>query len=231
MLRNYLKIALRNLLKFKVFSIINIIGLSTGIACAIGILLYVLHETSYDNYHPNSDRIYRIAFHKHTEARDTKYAGCPGIMALTLRDNFPQVEKVARISSARSYAVQYQNNIFFEDLLSYADNDIFSIFDIPFIQGNPKNALTRPNTAVITRTLAKKYFGNVNPMGKQILVESITFEITGIIESPPENTHWKYGIIMDWQSLLDEMPDFPHDSWDGGIFPTYVRINKKELCI
>ncbi|MFZ5980782.1 MAG: ABC transporter permease [Candidatus Zixiibacteriota bacterium] len=222
MLGNYIKIALRNLRLYKGYAAVNILGLAVGLACCIFILLYVRFETSYDNYHEDAERIFRVNLHKQTESRDTRFAGCGDITAGVLRENFSELENVARLSRSRPYTVVYKDKVYFEELLNSADGEIFDIFLMPFVEGDPRTALERPYTAVLTTDMVEKYFGREKPIGKIINVDNRDYEITGIIENPPPNTHWKYGILMSWKSVEDyhEL----NNIWDGAFACTYIKL-------
>lgn len=227
MFKNYLTIALRNIVRHKGYSLLNILGLATGIACAIFILLYVQHELSYDRYHPGAERIYRVNMHKHTEARDTYRAGCSTLLVPILRGSFPEVEAAARFATKRPYAVSYGEKVFFQDGLCMADEEILSILAIPFLQGNPQTALMRPFTVILTESTAQKYFGDVNPIGKTIKIGSFDrtdeFEVTGVVADQPSNSHLEFSLIQSYATQEVEPPAFP-PAWDGGIFPTFVKL-------
>lgn len=228
MLNNYLKIAIRNLLKHKGYSFINIAGLAVGLACGFYILYYIQFELSYDRYQKDYERIYRICQHKVTESRDERFAGCSDMVAPTIKQNFIEAEKVTRVALSRAYTVRYQERVFFEDKINAADPDVFDIFNINFIEGDPLTALNRPGTAVLTKEMAVKYFGDENPYGKTInIIQPFTttgignYEITGVIENPPDNTHWHYGIISSFITIENE--EWMH-RWDGSSIPTYVKL-------
>ncbi|MFC1492702.1 ABC transporter permease [candidate division KSB1 bacterium] len=228
MFENYLKIAFRNMKRQKVYSIINIAGLSIGIACFLAIFLYVRFETSYDNYHPDADRIYRLT----TKRSDliipegqNKYPGTSCLAAPFIKENFGQVENAAILwpRGYRSELLQYKDKKFFESYSMYADQELFKIFNIPVIKGDSRNLLTRPKTAVITKTIAQKYFGNEEPIGATIKMNSVDFEITGVIKDAPGNSHLAYDVIV---YLDTENGPERRRSWNTLSYMTYLKVNQ-----
>ena len=224
MLRNYLKVSFRNFKKNKGMFLINLIGLSLGVASCMIISLYVLHELSYDDYHQDAGRIYRIAYTLKTETRESNYAGCSDRAAPVLKSDFPQVENAARITRERSAPVQYEDKLFFENFVYYADPDIFRIFTIPVLRGEPQLKLAQPRTAVLSEDLAEKYFGSQNPVGRVIRVRSNEYEVAGVVKNPPSNTHWKYGIILSWESYKETAERYGH--WQGVAAKTYLKLRE-----
>jgi putative ABC transport system permease protein len=237
MFRNYLKVALRNIKKHKGYSLINISGLSVGMACCLVIFLYIASELTYDQYHEDADRIYRVAMYWKVPSGEFQSAGVSAGVAPGLNDRFTQVECAARIMPIHDMLVKNGNIRFYEDRMVYADQELFNIFKIPFINGNPAKALERPWTVVITRRIAEKYFGIENPLGKTIeikegaarMVRSMSkpdsdnteYEITGVVENPPSNTHFKYDFIVSQKQLKQNVL---RDSWHGGGVYTYVKL-------
>jgi len=222
MFNNYLKIALRTIKKHKGYSFINIAGLGIGIACCILIFLYVLEETSYDNYHEDIDRIFRIATVFKTETWEGTIAAVgPAFSPLLIKD-FPQVEHAARLYWRTNPLVKKDNIMFYEKQFFYADNSMFSIFTIPFVFGDSGTALLRPHTVVISRRIARKYFGNENPLGKTLNINSNECEITAVLENPPANTHIKYDIVVSMVTLGQSRN--LNENWGWTNFNTYVKL-------
>ncbi|UCE43360.1 MAG: ABC transporter permease [Candidatus Aminicenantes bacterium] len=221
MLKNYLKIALRNFLRHKGYSLINIAGFATGMAVCLLILIYVRHELSYDNYHEDGDRIFRIAQDIRTPTSNRVFAPIAPMVAPTLKADYPQVEQAARSLTTGSRLVRKKDTFFYEDRFMFADPELFDVLTIPFIQGNPQGALTRPNTLVISEKIALKYFGQDNPLGKTLEIDNDTYEITGIVVDSPENTHLKYDLMASMETLSDweEM-----SNWHSTMFYTYLKV-------
>ncbi|MCZ6818227.1 MAG: ABC transporter permease, partial [Calditrichaeota bacterium] len=202
MIKNYMKIVLRNTLKYKSYSLINIAGLGVGIACALFILLWVQDELSYDRYHKNADRIYRLVDVRQRPDHVVRYPSSPfGVTPLL------QVEFKEQVTPVRFFRystvtplISYQNKRFFESRFLFADPTVFDIFSFPLQAGDPETALKRPNSVVITREMANKYFGESDPIGKILRYENqVDFQVTGIIQVP-ENSHFHFDFLA---SLLD----------------------------
>lgn len=237
MLFNYLKIALRNIRKHKGFSFTNILGLAVGMASCMVIFLYVASELTYDRYHDDADRIYRVAMWWKVPSGEFQSAAINAGVAPELIDNFPQVEWSARYMPIHDRIVRNGSTRFYEDRIGYADQEIFDIFRIPFVYGAPPSALSRPWTVVITRRIAEKYFGRQNPVGKTIEIkegafrgvrsmsspdsDKADFEITGVVDNPPSNTHFKYDILVSSKQLKLDML---RQSWHDRQTYTYIKL-------
>lgn len=219
MFKNYFKIALRNIVKQKGYSFINITGLAIGMACCILIFLYVSFEYSYDNYHPDSHRIYHIKMKVH--AKDTvDWYSAPAVIP-ALKKDFPEVEFAARVHSERNCLVKHNEKLFYEESYMYADQEIFEIFSIPFIQGDRSKALTRPKTVVITRRVAGKFFGAKIAYGNLLNINGTDYEITGIVKNSPANTHLKYDIIISLKTV-ERSWNMSHWTWTS--FFSYIKL-------
>ena len=169
MLKNYLTIAVRNLLRHKAHSLINIAGLAVGMACTILILLWVQYELSYDGYHENSDRIYRLATYIDFGKWQGNLATCNFPAGPYLKRNVPEVLEAVRLQRIRDKLfVQYHDKKFFEKDIFIADESIFDVFTFRLTRGDPKSALKTASDVVITENIARKYFGNEDPIGKII---------------------------------------------------------------
>ena len=220
MIKNYLKIVWRNALRQKAYTLITLAGFALGTTCCILIFLYVRFENSYDDFHPDADRIFRVALAWHTSDTVNYWATISKSAAWELKEKYPQVEKIGRISNRGTQPVGYEEKLFYEDSCLYADPEIFEIFSIPAIEGNPRAALSRPGTAVLTQRMAKKYFGEKNPLGQSIRIGNDTHEIAGIISDIPENTHLKYNLIA---SLFSVDPP-SNDNWGNIAYHVYIKL-------
>jgi putative ABC transport system permease protein len=221
MFKNYFKIAFRNIRKYKGYSFINIASLAIGIACCMLIIFYVGFELSYDNYHKGADRIYRIGLDRNLpwEKNTCAMVGYP--LAAHLKKNLPQVEYAGRIQR-RNVLIKKEDKVFYENDFFYVDKDIFNIFTIPFIKGNAEQALINPETIVISQSMANKYFGEEDPLGRMLTVDANDFQITGIVKDPPSNTHFKYSFIT---SLNDSsLPERIRNSWTASMIYTYLKL-------
>jgi ABC-type antimicrobial peptide transport system permease subunit len=226
MFRNYFKIALRNLKRNKAYAFINVIGLSLGIACSILIFTVVTYHLSFDNFHHNKERIYRIVSNYHYEGGIEHQQGVQQPLGKVFRNDYSFNEKVAR-------AVYYNNALillpdekqvkkFNEDKgVAFAEPEFFDIFNFPLIEGDQKTALTEPNCAIITEQIAKKYFGNEIAIGKTISYsfssKKIDCKITGVLKDFPANTDRKQEIYISYLNLKDRDPRLAKDDNWGSV--------------
>ena len=224
MLKNYFKIAFRNIKKHKGYSFINILGLAVGIAVCSLIYLYVSHELSYDRYHSKSDRIYRVNI-DHPRAH---IALTPSMILPTSQQLFPEVETGVRLFNAGSFSplvVSYENQVFEEQSVVYADSTLFDVFDFEMIAGSENNALKNPETVVLTKAMSQKYFGDEQAVGKTLMISGYEFEVTGVIENVPENSHFKFDFFLSmstrsgWSQLSDS-------EWRAANFYTYMVLQE-----
>ncbi len=229
MFANYFKIILRSLARNKTFSIINLLGLSIGITCAILIGLYVVDEYSFDRHHEKKNRIYQLTIAANFGGKVQKWIGVPNKTAPTLAKDIPEVEKAARILpnnfNGKAFVASDQIKSS-EEKLVWADATIFNILTIPFVQGDPTTALVRPHTVVVTEASAIKYFGTLDVLGKRLKIDkdSVDFEITGIIKNPKTNSRFQYPIIGSFAGTwFDELNN---QSWGNASFETYLLLHE-----
>jgi len=219
MLKNYFKIAWRNLKRNRAYAAINITGLSLGIACAILIFTLVSYHLSFDNFHKNKDRIYRIV----TEIHNEQLGHTPGVpppFTKAFRNDYAFAEKTARVIGYSSIiSIPAENKKFREDNgFAFAEPDFFSIFNFPLTEGDIKTALNQPNTAIVTQKIAKKYFGTEHAMGKVMRFNNkIDFKITGILKDLPLNTDRRQEIYVSDKNLQDFSKWMADDKSWGGI--------------
>lgn len=223
MLKNYLKIAIRNLFKNKVFSSINIFGLAIGLATCIVILLYVSHELSYDKHHQNSERIYRVTSHIDFAGNFLELATTSAPMGPALKNNFPEVEAMTRLRPRGSYLVHKDGENYREDGFVFADSTMFQVFTIPLIHGNPDNALAQPNTVTISEEMALKYFGRSEVLGETITIQDdLDLEITGVFEDMPSTSHFHFNFLISMVTI-DEANN---NMWLSNNFRTYLLLRE-----
>ncbi len=223
MLKNYLKIALRNLLKFKAYSLINILGLAIGVAACMMILLYINDELSYDKFNTKADQIYRVHTYAKLAGNESNIAVSPAPLGETLVEEYPEVIQYTRLMPNNTMLIRYKNNVFNESNFFWADSTLFDVFTIPFIKGNPRTALTQPHTIVLTENLAKKYFGEEDPMDKIMKFEDGTpYTVKGVVKNCPANSHFHYDIFASIASLGLRNTKF----WVSNSFYTYVVLKK-----
>ena len=220
---NYLKIAWRNLVKNKTFSVINIAGLAIGLGCFILIALYILDEISYDRFHEKSDRIYRVDSDIRFGGTDLKLAVCSDPMGPTLKKDYPQVEEYVRIyASSGSKLLKKGTEFIVEENVAHADSTIFRVFTLPAIQGNTATALNEPNTVVITESAAKKYFGTNNPLGRTIETDNgELYKVTAVIKDIPHNSHFDLDFIFSMDNV-----DYGFGTYLSHNFQTYILLRE-----
>ena len=224
MIKNYFKTAWRNLLKRKGSFFINIFGLSVGITCCIFICSYIFNELTFDAYARDAKNIYRVEIRNTSNNTVTEYPSVDAAVGGGLKNTFPEIEAYTRIIPFSNNFISYGNKAFKENSIAVVDSSFFGIFTIPFISGNAKTALTDPNTMVITKTFAKKYFGDEDPIGKQLKYSVLknSLKVIGVIEPVPLNSHFHFDAFISRTSF----PQLKDSSWiNHGTF-TYVRINK-----
>jgi putative ABC transport system permease protein len=196
MLKNYLKTAVRNLWKNKTFSLINIIGLAAGLAVCLMIVLFVVDELNYDRYNRNADRIYRVDAEIFFNNTGFSSSTSPEPLAPTLARNYPQVEQMARLNYQGDILVKKDDQNIQDHQAVFADSTLFKVFTIPMIEGDPATALNEPNSIVIDKTTAKKYFNSTDVVGKTLYIDnSTTCKITGVIEDMPRQSHFHFSFI------------------------------------
>jgi len=199
MFKNYLKIALRNLLRQKLYAFINIFGLALGVACCLLILLFVEHEWSFDKFHAKANRLYRAIIVEHKadgEVQQMAYQPLP--LGSTLQEEYPEIEQTVRIFTGGG-SVSYGDKHFSEGFI-FIDPTFFEVFNFPLLKGDPAKALTDPNSVVITRRIAEKYFGAEDPIGKQLITKNwrgqVDAVVTGVAENPPDNSSIQFDFAM-----------------------------------
>jgi putative ABC transport system permease protein len=223
MLRNYLKTALRNLWKRKSFSLINIVGLAIGMAVSFLILLYVLNEVTYDRFHENYGNIYRIATKLDAQGRHFEVASVPAPLGPALVDQFPEVVRAARLQEFGTRIISCEEKLYEESRIFHADPDLFNVFTISVVRGNPENWLQAPLQMVITEEMAEKYFGDEDPLGKTLKVDNnYTYTITGVVKKMPENSHFKFNMIGSLSTLEQIRRDL--NMWIGFNYATYILL-------
>ncbi len=201
MIKNYIKIAFRNIRRYKGFSLINIAGLAVGMGCFILVFLWVYDELNYDTFHTHSDRLCRIILRKAGDPSDPGVPSVPYILPKILKDEYPEIVEVTRVRThAYSSAVRYGDTSFYEHRFFLTDPSFFSMFSYDFIEGNPETALNDLSSLVITREAARRYFGDEDPMGKVIRWNNTRdLEVTGIVEKVPYNSHLQFDFMASLQ--------------------------------
>ena len=223
MFKNYIKIALRNFLKHKGFSFINIFGLAIGVACCVLIVLYVLDEVSYDQHHEKADQIYRVGIRGFVNNSLFHGVVTPAPMAQTLVNEFPEVTAATRLRNFGFPVFRYGDKVFSEEKVFWVDQAFFDVFTVPFIKGDPKTALAQPKTIVLTRSMALKYFGDEDPMGKSLNADKRRdYLVTGVVEDVPRNSHFHY----DFLASLVTYDNSRSPIWVSNNYYTYLALQE-----
>ena len=223
MIKNYLKTALRIMLRQKAYSAINIAGLSIGIAASLIIIIYIADELSFDKMHHDAKRIYRVGFAGRLQGNSVQTANSPAPVAEALQREVPQVAEVVRFGLWRTMPMSVGDKNFTENHVLVADSNFFKFFSFPIIKGNSETFLQGPNKVVITESVAKRYFGNEDPIGKIMMrgAERTAAEVVGIAKDPPHNSHIIFDVVLSGESW-----DFMHDTgWTSNNLYTYFKIH------
>ncbi len=217
-----IKMLSRNLMKNKTSSGINILGLALGLVTVVFIYLYISNETGYDRYHKDADRIYRLGLSIENDASDRDYALNVPPLGPALKEQFPQVEASTRVMSFfnRVY-VKYESKTFYEDLMLYADPSVFQVLTLPLVSGNAETALNDLNSIVITKSIAAKYFGDGDPIGKVLKVDRRDYTVSAVLEDAPKQTHLPYNMFVSIHQL-DRLPWMQDWNWPG--IYTYIKL-------
>lgn len=233
MFRNYLKISYRNLLKNKLYSLINILGLAVGLTCCLLIFMFVADELSYDRYHSKADRIYRVTrdFMSESGTVDLHLGEVAPPIGPLIKNDFPEIEAVARILKYNSFTLLSGEKAFNEDNAYVAEEDIFKIFDIDVIKGNPAKALSAPLNVMLSEKMARKYFAEEDAMGKTLIInyqgQKVSLKISGVFKNFPSHSHFHPEFLLSFVTLKDNT--FYGDrqlktNWGNNAFATYVLL-------
>ena len=232
MIRNYIKIAFRNLGKYKFISFINLFGLTIGLTCCLLILAYILNEISYDKYQPYADRTYRISrsFHNEEGIQSLHLASISPPFGPLLKNEFPEIQKITRLLSNGNTAFVYQDKQFYENQVFFADENLPDVFKIDVVKGNAKKALEDPFSIMISDKLARKYFGNEDPMNKIVKLDNnLPCKVGGVFKPFPSNTHVHADVLIAFNTLKDSAIYGERNlqtNWGNNSFLTYVVIPK-----
>ncbi|MFC2151817.1 ABC transporter permease [Bacteroidota bacterium] len=227
MLRNFFKVSIRNLIRNKTYSFINIMGLSIGMACSILIFLFIIDELSYDKYHNNSENIYRIGIDANLNGTKLQAYVTGAPVGRTFVNEIPEVINSTRVVlmqiDVSEATVKYDEKKFIEDGLFYVDSTYLDIFTVEFVKGDCKQVLKSPNTIVITESIAKKYFEDKEPVGKALNIQGTEYLIEGIIKDCPANSHFHYTILASMAGT----PIAELETWMSNDFSfTYLMLDK-----
>lgn len=221
---NYLKLAVRNLLRHKRYSTLNVVGLGVGMACSLLIMLYAFHELSYDTFHEKGDRLHVI--HTQMGPGSLSISSAPNALVPHLIRDFPEVENGLRIFNRGDYApytIQYADQVFKEDRLFHVDSSFFQLFSFELLQGNRETCLTKPKSIVLTQEMSQKYFGDTDPMGKVLRIDNRhDYLVTGIVADPPANSHMHFDFLVSYASFTNSF--FREERWDNASYTSYLLL-------
>ena len=225
MFKNYFNVTVRNLIKHKFYSFINILGLTAGVSCFLMILLYVADEVSYDKYHQEADQIYRLDFLGTINGNtfNTCLSSVPAAEALV--NDYPEVKEAVRLRQRSEYLVKKLDGeqTFKEQRVVFADSNFFSFFGLPVVQGDPNSMLKGPDKVAISQSTAKKYFGENDPLGQTLVFgNDYKYEVTGIFADIPRNTHFHFDFMLSMVSLDESR----NKIWMSFNFVTYLRLQE-----
>ncbi len=223
MWKHYLKTALRALIRQKSYAVINILGLSTGIACFILILLFLQNELSYERHIPDSADIYRLVEIQRPAGIDIQHVAITaGPWAPELRENLPQVRDALRMMGAWGRVFHAEDKIFRENYAYYAESSIFHMFAVNLLEGSPEGALDLPNTAVISESVAMRFFGITDVIGKTFRFGDVPYQITGLMEDIRHNSHLQFNILLSYPTLESEIPQLRE--WGQNYLTTFIML-------
>jgi putative ABC transport system permease protein len=229
MYRNYLKIAIRNLLKNKLFSFINISGVAIGLACFLLLALYVKDELSYDRFHTNADRIYRLSrtFLSKDGTASIRLGHAAPPFGPLIKQDFPEVEQVVRLFETGA-SVKYGEKVFNEEAIFAAEANLFKVFSFNVTSGNPDKALENPFSIMFSRPMAEKYFGKENPMGKTVRLDNqLDYTVTGVFEPLPAQSHFHPDFLASFSTLNDPRvygAEGLRTNWGNNSFSTFLLL-------
>ncbi|GJM35671.1 MAG: ABC transporter permease [Saprospiraceae bacterium] len=221
MLRNQFKLALRLLVKNKTYAVINLLGLAVGLACCLLIGAYIRHELSFDRYHPNADRIYRLANHVAGASYENGIAKVTAPWGAEAKRTIPEIEQMCRFVFFGQAVFKKEDQPVFERNGFYADASVFELFSWPLVSGDPLKALAEPNSIVLSQSIAQRYFGDADPVGQSLNINNEVFQVTGLMQDIPENSHFTFEYLVSLVSYHHpEMNDWVR--WNQ--FYTYVLL-------
>ena len=223
MFRNYLKYAFRRLVKSWSYTAVNMFGLAAGLVTCFLIFFYVHFESTYDRFMPDSRDKYRVALSITGEASEWRFAQTAAPFGPAFREQFPQVEQVMRFAVERNKQVAYLERVYDEDFILYSDPDFIPFFGLKLLVGDPETAISRPGMILLTESMARKYFGEENPLGKRLQIEDRTYSVTGIVPDAPGNSHIAYNFIASFDKFEQDQ-EMTKAKMAKASFYTYVEL-------
>lgn len=223
MIKNYVKIAFRNIQRHKMYSSLNIVGLAVGITCSLLITLWVLDELSFDRFHTYADRLYRVEFDQNYSGQLFHVNVSPHPMAPALVEEIPEVENATRVNPIGEILVKHADKAFFEDSVMAVDPSFFEMFSYPLIQGDSRTALDDPYSIIITEDRARAYFGHSNPIGKTLNVDNeLDFTVTGVLKNIPSTGYLQFDMLVPYELMRALGTDI--DEWGYNTTLTFALL-------
>jgi len=225
MFGNYLKTAVRNLLRTTTYSLINVLGLSVGVAACLLILHYIRYETSYDKHHPAAERLYRLRYERSdAEGGFVRFASACPPAGPALKAAFPEIEQIARMYQNKAVISRHEIKLL-EERIFYAEPEILDILAFQILDGDPRQVITSANTAIISRSLAQKFFADENPVGQQLTLDKKdVYQITGVFADLPSNSHLACEMLLSYPNLITAKGPQLQEAWGHTGFYTYLRL-------
>ena len=228
MLRNYITIALRNLLRQKGFAIINILGLTIGLTVSALIILYIVHELGYDRFHENADRIYRVAIHGEISGQQIDVAVSSPPFGPSLVNDYPEVVDYTRVNPPHNSLFAFGDERYYEDDILFADSSFFKLFTIPLLYGHSETALAVPRSIVLTESVARKYFGDEFPVGKVLRYnDQADLTVTGVCKDYPDNSHFTFQALISFSTLVEFRGERWMNTWGNFGMYNYIMLDEK----
>jgi putative ABC transport system permease protein len=230
MIRNFFTIAWRNLMKYKMISFINLFGLTVGLSCCMLILAYLLNELSFDRYNANARRIYRVTrnFYNQNGSLSLRLSTISPPFGPYLQHDFPEIQKITRMLDNGITPFRYGEKIFNERNVYFADENLFDVFSVKVLRGNPHDALKNPFSVMLTEQIAQKYFGTADPMNRTIRMNgNFDFKVTGIFQAYPPNAHLHPSMLLSFSTLNDTAiygAENLRTNWGNNSFFTYLLL-------
>lgn len=232
MIRNYFKIAFRNLMKYKFISGINLFGLTVGLTCCLLILAYIINELSFDKYNKNAKNIYRVErtfLNPETKAKSLELGTIAPPFAPYLLNDFKEIKKLTRLYPNGNTSFKYEDKMFTEKNVYFADENLFDVFKVDVLKGNPAKALNDPYSVMLTEEIAKKYFGNDEPINKMVRLDNqLTCKVTGVYKAFPSNAHLHPTMMISFNTLKDSAvygEENLRTNWGNNSFLTYIVLS------
>ena len=230
MIKNYIKIALRNIINYPGYSVINIAGLALGLACCFLIMVYVQMELSFDEFHKNKEQLHRLVIKGQVNGKQISSVNTPAPLSIALENNFPEIETTVRYTlRGRASLFRYEDENIERSGIGFADKDFFNLFTYKLLRGEADKVLNEPFSIVLTNSIAKNIFGDKNPVGETLVYnDKYSFTITGVMEDLPANTHFNFNYLANFYSLakMSTNPEQFDNDFSNWNYSAYFKIKE-----